>query len=73
MCPQNWTWKYPEGCEYKGLASDWYSDGNWMVYVEEMKECVPLPLYTYEEAKNRCGALGATLVREQDVLDAVRL
>ena len=63
-------------CEYDGtdISSDWTSAGNWKVYIDRDRLYGnQRPTYTYEEAKAKCNAWGATLVREQDVLDAVRL
>ena len=71
-CSQNWVMK-SQKCEYDdAIASDWYGDGNWKVYIEPFYDGIR-PEYTYEKAKEKCESLGATLVREQDVLDAVRL
>ena len=81
-CPpkaRGWDWDYHHDsnsvrCWYEGagISSLWTGAGNWKVFLDMDLNLDKPTRYTYADAKAKCSAWGATLVREQDALDAVR-
>ena len=63
-----WT-KKSKNCLYVGRMTDAVI---WKVFIDKNGGGEQQPRYKYADAKAKCSAWGATLVRDQDVLDAVR-
>ena len=79
-CPPEKGWgKQSENCLYDGRMRTGAGAGIWKVIIPKCDEMGDgentlrwRPKYTYAQAKAKCSAWGATLVREQDALNAVR-
>jgi len=71
-CPvsQGWTTKL-DHCEFDGSATSLPFNSISKIYIAKYKKPGEEETYSYAGAKSKCSAWGATLVREQDMLDAV--